>query len=33
MVTIGAIEGALETTTNNPELVKAVFSDVWMGYP
>lgn len=32
-IMLGAIEGALETTTNNPALVKAVFADVWMGYP
>ena len=31
---IGAtIEGALESTTNKPELVRALFTDAWIGYP
>jgi hypothetical protein len=33
MVTVGAIEGALETTTNKPDLVKALFNDPFLGYP
>ena len=33
MVLAGAIEGMLQSTTNNPDLVRAVFQDAWIGYP
>lgn len=32
-VMLGAIEGALESTTNNPDLVRALFADPFVGYP
>ena len=33
LITLAFIEGALESTTNKPELVRALFADAWVGYP
>ena len=33
VTTIAAIEGALESTTNQPDLVRDLFADVWVTYP